>query len=82
MATMNISLPEKLKEWVEQEAASGAFSNTSEFLRDILRKEKERREAIAEIQALIDEAEASGYQPFDPDEFLQELISREPKSAA
>jgi antitoxin ParD1/3/4 len=82
MATMNISLPDTLKEWVEQQAASGGFSNTSDFMRDVLRKEKQRREAIAEIQGLINEAEASGYVPFEPDEFLKELLARESKDAA
>ena len=55
---------------------SGNYSNASEYVRDLIRKEQERTIAIAEIQKLIDEGEASGYVPFDPDEFRKELARR------
>jgi antitoxin ParD1/3/4 len=43
MATMNISLPEKLKAFVEQEVAEGDFSNVSDFMRDIIRNHQEQK---------------------------------------
>lgn len=61
---------------------SGNYSNASEYVRDLIRKEQERTIAIAEIQKLIDEGEASGYVPFDPDEFRKELAQRATKNAA
>ncbi len=42
MATMNISLPDQLKEWIEAQAESKHFSNTSDFMRDLVRDAKER----------------------------------------
>ena len=82
MATMNISLTDKLKNFVESNVESGNYSNASEYVRDLIRKEQERTIAIAEIQKLIDEGEASGYVPFDPDEFRKELAQRATKNAA
>jgi antitoxin ParD1/3/4 len=82
MATMKISLPEKMKAFVETKVESGSYSNASEYVRDLIRKEQERLQAIAEIQALIDEGEASGFVPFDPDEFRKELKQRVSRDAA
>lgn len=45
MATMNVSLPDQMKQWVERRAASGRYSNSSDVLRDLIRQEQDR-EAI------------------------------------
>ena len=60
MATMNVSLPDSLKDWAEGRTQAGHFSNTSDYVRDLIRKDKERVEKITAMQRLIDEAEASG----------------------
>jgi antitoxin ParD1/3/4 len=46
MATMNISLPDKLKAFVEESVEEGNFSNVSEYMRDIIR-EKQGQKAYA-----------------------------------
>ncbi|MBC7280898.1 type II toxin-antitoxin system ParD family antitoxin [Hoeflea sp.] len=60
MASMNISLPAPMKGWVEEKANSGQYSNTSDYVRDLIRKDQERDARIARIQMLADEARASG----------------------
>ena len=60
MATMNISLPDPMKRWVEGQAATGRFSNDSDYVRDLIRRDQERADKIAAMQRLVDEAEASG----------------------
>lgn len=71
MATMNISLPDQMKAWVEEQAKSGQYSNSSDYVRDLIRHDQEKQQAVAEIQALLDEGDASGPPvPFDIDEFL------------
>ena len=82
MATMNISLPDKMKEWVEAQVESDKFSNASEYLRDLIRRDAERQKAIAEIRAELEKGEASGYIPFDPDEMKKELKRAASKRAA
>ena len=71
MATMNISLPEQMKAYAEAQTRDGRYSNVSDYVRDLIRRDQERREAIAEIQALVDEGLASGPgKPFDPKAFF------------
>lgn len=61
MATMNVSLPDKMKDWVEQQAESGRFSNASDYVRDLIRRDQERAVQIRQMQALIDEGLNSGF---------------------
>lgn len=67
MATMNISLPDAMKDWVEQQAATGRYSNSSDVVRDLIRREQVRAEKIANMQRLVDEARASGISQRTPE---------------
>ena len=60
MATMNVSLPDAMKTWVEEQAETGRYSNASDYVRDLIRRDQERADKIATMQRLIDEAEDSG----------------------
>jgi antitoxin ParD1/3/4 len=60
ISSMNISLPRQMKDWVEEKANSGKFSNTSDYVRDLIRKDQDRDEKIAGMQALVDDARQSG----------------------
>ncbi len=63
MATMNVSLPDAMKDWVEGRAQTGRYSNASDYVRDLIRRDQERAEKIAAMQRLVDEARASGVTP-------------------
>lgn len=60
MATMNISLPDPMNQWVEAQAETGRYSNVSDYVLDLIRREQERGDKIAQMQRLVDEARASG----------------------
>jgi antitoxin ParD1/3/4 len=60
MATMNISLPDQMKQWVEDQTRDGKYANASDYVRDLIRKEQVKAEKIAALQAKIDEGLASG----------------------
>ena len=54
MATMNVSLPDLMKEWVEEQIKTGHYSNASDYVRDLIRRDQEyhdRRETL--VRALI-----------------------------
>jgi antitoxin ParD1/3/4 len=70
MATMNVSLPEPMKAWVEARAATGRYSNASDYVRDLIRRDQQRADAIATLQQVVDEALASGISPRTPDEIF------------
>jgi len=70
MATMNVSLPERMKDWVEARAATGRYSNASDYVRDLIRRDQQRAEAIATLQQVVDDALASGISPRTSDEIF------------
>lgn len=49
-----------MKHWIEAQAATGRHSNVSDFIRDLVRREQERRDRIVVMQRLVDEARATG----------------------
>lgn len=60
MAQMNISIPEALKSWAEARVAEGRYSSTSDYVRDLVRRDQEYAEKLKALQAAIDEGLASG----------------------
>lgn len=74
MVTMNVSLPEPMKDWVEAQAQTGRYSNASDYVRDLIRRDQERINKINTLQNLIREGLNSGDpQPFDRDAFLERM---------
>ncbi|WP_424830909.1 type II toxin-antitoxin system ParD family antitoxin [Ruegeria sp.] len=69
MASMNISLPDPMRDWVEQQMKSGRYDNASEYMRDLIRHDQDRASKIAVMQRLVDEAMASE----DSDNSLAEI---------
>jgi antitoxin ParD1/3/4 len=43
MTSLNISLPQALKKYVEGQVASGDWGTPSEYVRELIRQDKERR---------------------------------------
>ena len=52
MQTLNIALPEPLKEFVDEQVNSGWHSNASDYLRELIRDDA-RRKAGARLEALL-----------------------------
>ncbi len=60
MATMNVSLPDPMKEWVNAQTETGRYGNASDYVRDLIRRDQDRHSKIAEIQRLVTEGLESG----------------------
>lgn len=60
MATMNVSLPDPMKDWVESQARTGRYSNASDYVRDLIRRDQARTDKIAEMQRFVDDGLKSG----------------------
>ena len=50
--TMNISLPDAMKAFVEQQVQSGGFGTVSEYVRDLVRRDQKER-AQDRLEALL-----------------------------
>ena len=61
MSRLTISMPDQMNEWVEAQIRAGRYGNVSEYFRDLVRRDQERREgAIRQLRDLLDRADASG----------------------
>ncbi len=67
MQTMNISLPDQLKDFVDHQVGSGRYSSVSEYVRDLIRDD-EKRKAQDKLEALLVEGIQSG----EPTEMTRE----------
>ena len=65
-----------MKRWVEQQAHSGRFSNSSDYVRDLIRRDQERRAKIAHLQQLIDEGLESGLSDMTMGDIRREARSK------
>ncbi len=68
MATMNISLPDPMKDWVEQQSKTGRYSNASDYMRDLIRRDQERTAKIAAVQQIVTEGLESGISDLSMDD--------------
>lgn len=75
MATMNVSLPDLMKDWVEAQAQSGRYSNASDYVRDLIRKDQERREKISAMQSLVDDGLAGGVGTRSMEQLRQDALA-------
>jgi antitoxin ParD1/3/4 len=53
MTSMNISIPESLREFVEAQVAKNGYSSASEFVRELIRDARDRESREAELRELI-----------------------------
>ncbi len=72
MVTMNVSLPEPMKNWVEQQAETGKFSNASDYVRNLIRKDQEYSAKHKELQRLITEGFESGICTLSMEDIMSE----------
>jgi len=78
MQTMNISLPDPLKEFVDHQIAEGRYSSVSEYVRELIRGD-EKRKAEQRLEALLLEgleSEESELTRKDFDEIRKEALAK------
>lgn len=72
MATMNISLPDDLKEFIDQQVAEHSFMTSSEYIRSLVRK----AHATARLKAMIEEGMNSPIVAVADDAYFEGLRER------
>ncbi len=74
MATMNISLPDAMRDWVETQSQSGKYANNSDYVRDLIRKDQLQFEKLIAMQNAITKGLESGEpKAFDRDAFKKRM---------
>lgn len=77
MATVRktITLTDKQDSWIKAQIEAGHYTNDSEYIRDLIRREQERNAEVEAIRAALIEGEASGEpRPFDAGAFKQKML--------
>ena len=78
MQTMNISLPDQLKEFVDVQVGSGRYSSVSEYIRELIRS-NEKRKAEERLTTLLPEgldSEDCELTPGDLDDIRKEAVAQ------
>lgn len=66
MATMNISLPDELKQFIDAQVSEHGYGSSSEYLRELIRKQ---RDAERLRSMLLEGANSGPGEPVTPDTF-------------
>ena len=71
-----ITLTEQQDNWVKAQIEAGNYTNDSEYIRDLIRREQERSAETEAIRAALIEREASGEpKRFDISAFKQRMLA-------
>ncbi|PCH81328.1 MAG: type II toxin-antitoxin system ParD family antitoxin [Hyphomicrobiales bacterium] len=60
MMRKTITIPDVMEEWVKAQISSGRYGNDSEYFRDLIRRDQDRKLAELELRAMIDAGLDSG----------------------
>ncbi|MDA0248742.1 MAG: type II toxin-antitoxin system ParD family antitoxin [Proteobacteria bacterium] len=71
-----ITLTDQQDKWVKAQIEAGHYTNDSEYIRDLIRREQERSAEIEAIRTALIEGETSGKpRRFNPTEFKQRMLA-------
>ncbi len=77
MATRKtIVVTEQQDAWIKAQIGSGGYTNDSEYIRDLIRRDQERASKIAAMQKLVDESLASGTSSRTVEDIFDDAIAR------
>lgn len=60
METLNLSLPDPMRRWVDAQVASGQYGNASDYVRDLIRRDQEFQEQRENLVRALVAGDASG----------------------
>lgn len=78
MSTMNISLPDSLKEFVDEQVAERGYGTSSEYVRELIRKDQDR----THLRSLLLQGAASPQATTADENYFEGLRTRLRKSVA
>lgn len=77
MVKKSITVTEQQESWIQSQMATGNYGTDSELIREALREKQARSAEVEAIRAALIESEESGEpQPFDGNQFKQEMIAK------
>lgn len=77
MTTINIALSEPLTEWVSTQQASGRYTNASDYVEDLIRRDQEYAARTKELQDMVTSSIASGVSDLSVEDILEKVLKRQ-----
>jgi antitoxin ParD1/3/4 len=75
-----ITVTDQQDEWIKAQIEAGGFTNDSEYVRDLIRRDQARSAEIGAIRMELIKGEASGNpQPLDAARFKQNMTAKHGK---
>lgn len=72
-----ITLTDRQDDWIKAQIDAGRYTNDSEYIRDLIRREQERSAEVDAIRAALIEGENSGEpRPFDAAAFKKAMRAK------
>jgi len=60
MATLNVSLPDPMRAWIDARVEGGRYASSSDYVRDLIRRDQNAEAELVALQAALDRGRASG----------------------
>lgn len=76
MTRLAIDLPDEDARWAAGRVAAGEAPSVAAYFAELARRDRERTEEFAALQAAIDKGEASGLSDRSIDEIFDEVLAR------
>lgn len=76
MTRKTITIPAAMDEWVKAQVESGRYGNDSEYFRDLIRRDQDKRQAEQELRSLIQEGLESGISESNVHDIMKRVEAR------
>ncbi|MDT3776520.1 type II toxin-antitoxin system ParD family antitoxin [Nitrospira sp. MA-1] len=73
MATMNVSVPDPMKDWVQGQIGTGKYANASDYVRNLIRRDQEKIEVLRKT---LLEGERSGVSRRKVEDIMNDVKKR------
>lgn len=80
MTDLSVSMPPALQNWVERQLAGGAYADASDYLRDLVRRDRDGAAMDhAWLKAMIDQGRVSGFLDEEPAAVVDAILAEDPE---
>lgn len=76
MTRKTITIPDAMDSWVKAQIESGRYGNDSEYFRDLIRRDQDKRQLELELHTLIQEGLDSGVSSATVPEIMKRVEDR------
>lgn len=73
MVTMQVSLPDPLRQWIDDQVEGGGYADASAYIRDLIQEERRRQESL---RTAIAEGMESGRSPRKAEDIMAAAKAR------